>query len=260
MAIAASMRMSLRLSSARRLDTSTIASRPKAVPAMNASFWATGSCLPIGWPHCLRSAAHSRESFSAYLVVAGADRRQRQAAGVERRQRDLQALALAADHVLGRDPKTSLNVVTRVLDAAQAHELVAVRDVDAFDVARADEGGDAALVPVGLRDDGHHDDDVGDHAVGRPQLRAVDGSRSRPRSGSAVVLMRAGSEPTSGSVSRNAEMWVRATFGSHSRFCSSVPNGAAARAGRSTGAPTAASTAMSARCRPTRARGCSRPA
>ena len=39
----------------------------------------------------------------------------------------------------------------------------------------------------------------------------------------AVVDIRAGSEPTSGSVSRNAEMCVRASFGSHSCFCSSVP-------------------------------------
>ena len=36
--------------------------------------------------------------------------------------------------------------------------------------------------------------------------------------------MRAGSEPTSGSVSRNADTCVRATFGSHWAFCSSVPN------------------------------------
>ena len=35
--------------------------------------------------------------------------------------------------------------------------------------------------------------------------------------------MRAGSDPTSGSVSRNAEMWSVATLGSHSRFCSSEP-------------------------------------
>ena len=39
-----------------------------------------------------------------------------------------------------------------------------------------------------------------------------------------MVATRAGSEPTSGSVSRKAEMSVRATRGSHSRFCSSVPN------------------------------------
>jgi len=42
--------------------------------------------------------------------------------------------------------------------------------------------------------------------------------------GTALVVMRAGSDPTSGSVSRKAEMWVLATFGSHSRFCSSEPN------------------------------------
>ena len=35
--------------------------------------------------------------------------------------------------------------------------------------------------------------------------------------------MRAGSEPTSGSVSRNAETWSLATLGSHSCFCSSEP-------------------------------------
>ena len=57
-----------------------IASRPNAVPAMNASFCAIGSCLPIGWPHCLRSAAHWRAIFSEYFVDRRADRRQRQAA------------------------------------------------------------------------------------------------------------------------------------------------------------------------------------
>ncbi len=40
----------------------------------------------------------------------------------------------------------------------------------------------------------------------------------------AVVLSRAGSEPTSGSVSRNAEISPRAHLGRNSRFCSSVPN------------------------------------
>ena len=46
---------------------------------MNASFCATGSCLPIGWPHCLRSAAHSRAIFSEYFAdaaqIAGSERR-----------------------------------------------------------------------------------------------------------------------------------------------------------------------------------------
>src|ERR671929_212234 len=58
--MAASMRMSFFLLSARRPDTSTTASRPNAVAAMNAIFCATASCLPTGWPHCTRSFDHSR--------------------------------------------------------------------------------------------------------------------------------------------------------------------------------------------------------
>ena len=110
------MRMSLRLSSARRLETSSIASRPNAVPASQASFCATGSCLPIGWPHCLRSADHSRAILSEYLRQRQADRRQRQAAGVERGERDPQALALAADDVLVGDEDV-VEARHRVLDA-----------------------------------------------------------------------------------------------------------------------------------------------
>jgi hypothetical protein len=41
--------------------------------------------------------------------------------------------------------------------------------------------------------------------------------------GVAVDSIRAGSEPTSGSVRRNAETAVLETRGSHSRFCSSEP-------------------------------------
>ena len=45
-----------------------------------------------------------------------------------------------------------------------------------------------------------------------------------PSTGVAVAASRAGSEPTSGSVSRNALILSLATSGSHLRFCSSVPN------------------------------------
>ena len=64
------MRMSFFLSSARRLATSSIASMPNVVPAMNAIFWATASCLPTGWPHCTRSIDHSRAIFMAALAAA----------------------------------------------------------------------------------------------------------------------------------------------------------------------------------------------
>jgi hypothetical protein len=49
--------------------TSSIASRPNALPAMNSSFCATASCLPIGRPHCTRSVDHSRAIFVANLVA-----------------------------------------------------------------------------------------------------------------------------------------------------------------------------------------------
>ena len=42
--------------------------------------------------------------------------------------------------------------------------------------------------------------------------------------GSAVVASRAGSEPTSGSVSRNAETSPAASRGRNRSFCSGVPN------------------------------------
>ena len=79
MASAASMRTSLRFSSASRLVTSSMASRPKAVAAMNAMRCATSSCSPIGLPHWTRSLANSRAIFVAHLQtpaqIAGSARR-----------------------------------------------------------------------------------------------------------------------------------------------------------------------------------------
>ncbi len=73
------MRMSLRSSSARRLDSSTTASIAYVSPAMNEILWATASCLPIGTPHWTRSLDHSRtifkESFPDDPHIAGSDRR-----------------------------------------------------------------------------------------------------------------------------------------------------------------------------------------
>ena len=36
---------------------------------MKAIFWATASCLPTGWPHWTRSAAHSRATLVAHLAT-----------------------------------------------------------------------------------------------------------------------------------------------------------------------------------------------
>ena len=71
---------------------------------MNAIFLATASCSPIGRPHWTRSADHSLAIFSASFAGRGAARGQGEAAGVQRGEGDLEALALLADAVPGRDP------------------------------------------------------------------------------------------------------------------------------------------------------------
>ena len=67
LASAASMRMSLRSSSASIPDRSTTASSAKVVAAMNAILCATAACSPMGRPHCTRSRDHSRAIFRLHL-------------------------------------------------------------------------------------------------------------------------------------------------------------------------------------------------
>ncbi len=79
MARAASILMSLRWSSARRLLSSQTASSAYALAAMKAIFVATASCMPTLRPHCTRSLPHSRAILTAHFAlpahVAGSDRR-----------------------------------------------------------------------------------------------------------------------------------------------------------------------------------------
>ncbi|MPN10510.1 hypothetical protein SDC9_157805 [bioreactor metagenome] len=89
------------------------------------------------------------------LGVADAQCRQREPAGVERGQGDLQPAALGADHVGGRDEHV-VEAGDRVLQTAQADETVAVLDGDAGGVGLHDERGDAAVVPRRGGDPGHH--------------------------------------------------------------------------------------------------------
>ena len=107
----------------------------------------TASCRATGLPHCSRTAGPLAGDLQAPLAGADAHRGQRQPAGVEGGEGDLQAGALGADAVGGRDPDL-VEAGDAVLQAAQPHEGVAVLDGDARGVRLDDEGGDAALVAL----------------------------------------------------------------------------------------------------------------
>ena len=79
------------------------------------------------------------------LGRSGANGRQRQTAGVERRQGDLQAAANATDHVSGRDAHV-LETDQAVFDAPQAHEAVAGEDGDTRANALPHERGDPSAL------------------------------------------------------------------------------------------------------------------
>ena len=173
LASAASIRMSLRPSSAMCADISRTASRANAVAAMKAIFASTAACSPIGWPPCTRSRLHCRDIFKRVLRGRGAHRRERQPSGVQRAQGHLEAVADATDDVLRRD-QYLVEAGDAVLDAAQAHERVAVLDGDAGSVGLDDEGGDAAALPFGRGDSRHHHQQLRDDAVRRPELDPVE--------------------------------------------------------------------------------------
>ncbi len=103
------------------------------------------------------------------LPGRGAAGGQRQPAGVQRRQGDLQALALLAD-AARRGDDDLVEPGQPVLQAAQAHKRVPPLHGDPGRVALHHERGDPAAVPVALRNPGHHHQQVGDHPVGGPEL------------------------------------------------------------------------------------------
>ena len=167
------MRMSFEPASDSSADSSNTASSANVVAAMNAILVPTASCLPTGRPHWTRSADHSRAILSDNLPAPAAHRRDRQPSGVERRQGDLEALTLLAEPVLDRDADV-VEPGDAVLDALQSHEHVAVLDRDAGRRGLDHEGGDAATSALVLRHRGHHHHQLGDDAVGGPELHSVE--------------------------------------------------------------------------------------
>ena len=199
-----------------RSDTASIA---KMSAAMRPSFCAIASCLPIGWPHCTRSAAHRRAISRQRLAPRHRRRGQGEPAGVERDQRELESLALAPEHVLHRHLHVG-EPDDAVLERLEAHEVEPLHHLDAGPVGLDDERGDLLRARC---------------APSPPSARrwcrwCTRASRRsgcsacRRRESAAVVVIAAGSEPTSVSVSANAEMAPLARRGRYFCFCSGVPN------------------------------------
>ncbi len=152
-----------------------------------------------------------------------------------------------------------LELGDRVLDPLQAHERVAVRDRHALGRVVHDEGADAALVALGLGHARHHDHDVGDRAVGGPQLGAVEDVAALGRHGGRRHARRVRARRRARSAGTR-----RCRFG-HARQPLALlrprsRTSAAARPRRSTDERSAARPARRDRCRPAPARGCGRPA
>ena len=219
MASAASILMSRRLSSAIWLDSSTIASSAYPVAAMNAIFAATASCSPTGLPHCTRSPDHSLAILSATFPAAA------QLAGSESLPvfRVVRAIfrPWPSSPILSvAGTLTSWNRVTpfsRPRRPMNALRCSTVTPSELPSTTNAVMPPRRALPPPG--------------PPASPGTRAITTSRSAmtplvvhsftplrtyslpSADGVAVVASRAGSEPTSGSVSRNALISPRAHLG-----------------------------------------------
>ena len=133
--------------------------------------------------------------------LRGSDGRGRdgESAGVQRDQGQLQAPALLEQEVLPRHPHVR-KADDPVLERLQSHEVTAAHDLDALPVQVDDKRRDL----LRLRIAGHHHEQLGDRAVGGPQLLAVEDVRFPVR--------------------QKALIAPAAHRGRYFFFCSSVPN------------------------------------
>ena len=189
---------------------------------MKAIFSATAPCSPTGRPHCTRSADHSREIFSAHLPAAA------HIAGMESRPalRVVSAILRPSPSLPRRfsaGTRTWWNLVrpfsmpfspmkefrrSTVMPSAVPSTTNAVMPpfFPSCSGTRAITTSSSATTPLVV------------HSFTPSSRYAVPSSV-----GVAVLPIRAGSEPTSGSVRRNAEIAPAAQRGRKACFCSGVP-------------------------------------
>ena len=153
-----------------RLARSATASIAKVVAAMSAIMCAIASCLPIGWPHCTRAAAQLAADLEAALGGAHRAVGDRQPAVVERGERDLEALALLADQVLARH--------AHVVEARSPRWRAPCRPMKWQRCSTSTPGQAVsttkALIFLLFGIARHHHQQLGERAVGAPQLLAVE--------------------------------------------------------------------------------------
>ena len=199
-------------------DRSSTASRAKVVAAMKAIFAADGLVL-ADRPAPLHPRAPTTRGRSSGTTcrrrrsIAG----QRQPAGVERGQGDLQTLRPRGRCRFAAGTRTWWKRVTPFSMPRRPMKALRFSTVMPGESASTTNAVMPPLWPSRVGHPGHDDEQVGDDAVGRPQLDAVEHVVVAVAVGVAVVASRAGSEPTSGSVSRNALMAPRGAAGQERR-------------------------------------------
>ena len=216
----ASIRMSLRSSSASRQHRSISDSRPYVVAAMKAIFWATASCRATGRPHWTRAAAHCRATPSAHFPAPT------QLAASESRPVFSVVSAIfrpwpSRPMTFSVGTNTWWNRVTLFSSPRSPRKALRRSTV----IPGESPSTTNAVIPPRCPSD------AGTCAMTTSSVANVPlvahsltpSSQYPPCTGVAVHDIRAGSEPTSGSVSRNADTSPAASRGRYRCFCSAVP-------------------------------------
>lgn len=188
---------------------------------MKEIFAPTASCSAIGLPHCSRAADHSRAIFRHHLPAATQD------AGSERRPvlRVVRAILRPAPSGPMRFAAGTLTWWKRVTPFSMPRRPMKALRFSTVMPGESVSTTKAVMPPLPSADFGTRAITTRRSAITPLVVQSFTPSRTYASpSRTALVASRAGSEPTSGSVSRKALMSVRAQRGRNSAFCSSVPN------------------------------------
>ena len=186
---------------------------------MSAIWCAIASCLPTGRPHCTRSLAQVRQISRQSLAVPT------EPLGIDSRPSFKVVRAIFSPRPsspirFSAGTRTFLKLITALASARRPMKWQRCSTLTPGQPVSTTK----ALIFFVFGSTRHHHQQLGDGAVGAPELLAVEDVVSRRAFFSAVVCTRAGSEPTCGSVSAKAEMSPAAQRGRYFFFRASEPN------------------------------------